>query len=150
MVKSAQIRAFVLSIVYFILLMAIFLPHHHHEETACYTTTHCEEDVTGHNQYAEEPVDHHHDHETPENPQNCLSFEYYVSADTGANLKRTLDYVISFEVAHHFLNTCFVCVEENIESIENDLFVNTQPDKQHYTSLIKHELPLRAPPIISA
>ncbi len=150
MVKSAQIRVFVLSVVYFILLTAIFLPHHHHEETACYTTTHCEDDISDHDQHGEEPVDHHHDHDTPEGPQNCLSFEYYVSADSGANLKRALDNFISFEVAHHFQNTCFVCVEENIELAENDLFVNIQPDRQHYTTIIKNELPLRAPPLISA
>ena len=72
MVKSEQIRAFVLSIVYFILLMAIFLPHHHHEETACYTTTHCEDDISGHDQHGDEPVDHHHDHEKPENPQPII------------------------------------------------------------------------------
>jgi hypothetical protein len=150
MVKSAQIRVFVLSVVYFILLTALFLPHHHHEETACYTTTHCEDDISGHDQHGEEPVDHHHDHETPENPQNCLSFEYYVSANSGANLKRALDNVISFEGAHNFLYTCFVSVKEDIELAENNLFVRNKQDKKHYTTIIKNELPLRAPPTFSS
>lgn len=148
MIKSAQIRLTSLSIVYFLLLTAIFLPHHHHEEIACFTTTHCEDDQDKHDQGANEAADHHHDNTTSEEPQNCLSLEYYLTTSTDAGVKKFF-IPVSFESDHYFQSISFLhSVEEEMIN-ENNLFVCLQSDKRQYTFLIKHELPLRAPPYIS-
>jgi hypothetical protein len=146
MEKSKQIAIFFLGMVYFMLLTATFLPHHHHEETACYTSTHCEEGVSDYEQYAEEPVNHHHEHNSPEESKHCLTLEYYVFSDAGKNLKRTFDFKIEVTGHHHFLVS--VLDNDEDEQLFDAIFKQSGllPAHNIYTTGIKHELPMRAPP----
>ena len=127
------------------MLTAIFLPHHHHEETACYTSTHCEEGVRDHEYHAEEPLDHHHEHNTPDESQNCLTFNYYVFSDSGRTFKRTVEYKIKVHGHHHLHIYCLDYAEDepSFEAVFKKSGILTI---HNYTAVLRHELPMRAPP----
>jgi hypothetical protein len=142
---SKMVRVFFLCIVYGMLLSSVIIPHHHHEEVACFTTTHCEEDIAAHQHKAEEPSDHHHDHEQSEQ-QHCITIGYYVLSDAGINIKRVFDYVQPVYGNSHFVIGDF-CVEEQSQRFySKDIPFSEIPLQNSYTTYIKHEIPLRAPP----
>ncbi|MEE4260153.1 MAG: DUF6769 family protein [Bacteroidales bacterium] len=148
MVKSHQIRVLFLGMVYFILLAAIFVPHHHHEETACFTTAHCEDDESGHDQHAEEPVDHQHD--SREDSKHCLTFEYYVFTDSGKNIKRAFEFKVESFSHHDLFYSCLLSAEESPKT-ETIFKLSGQLSIQNeFVVFVSHELPLRAPPVAFA
>ncbi len=122
------------------------LPHHHHEEIACYTSTHCEEDASGHDDHTEEAVAHRHDHNTTEEPQHCISLKYYVFSDAGKSLKRIFNLETLVPKHNHFLNNCLNCLKEEPELEANFTFSKVLPIQNKFTLFVKYELPLRAPP----
>ena len=146
MAKSHQIRLFFLGIVYFLLLTAIFLPHHHHEEAACYTSTHCEEAGTGHDQHAEEPVGHHHDHNTPDESQRCFTSEYYVFSDSGKSIKRAFDFELAIPAYTNFLFSYLFDYQEEYEIDTRYKLLRKLSTENNYTVFVVHELPMRGPP----
>ncbi len=146
MKTSQVIRIIFLCVIYLSLLSSAILPHHHHEEVACYTSTHCEEDESHIDYQTREAADHHHNHESEEDPQRCLSIGYYVNSDAGISIKRVNDYILPEYGHNHLVNTCKSCVEENSDLQMPDRFFHHSPEKSSYLTHICHEIPLRAPP----
>ncbi len=73
-----------------VLLVSIIFPHHHHEEIVCYTSAHCETDNHPEGNIVEGLEDHHHDHNTSEGTEQCISLEYYIATVPGKNLKQSV------------------------------------------------------------
>ena len=142
---AQMIRILFLSIVYGMLLSSVIIPHHHHEEVACFTTTHCEEDAAAHQHKAEEPSDHHHDHEQSEQ-QYCITIGYYVLTDAGISIKRVFDYVQPEYGNNHFDIGDFCLAELSQRFYTKDISFTDFPLQNNYTTYIRHEIPLRAPP----
>ena len=147
--KSQEIRILLLSTVYLFLLSLIILPHHHHEEVACYTAAHCEDDLDVHQASPLEINDHHHDKNSGEEPEHCISIEYYVIADAGKTFKQFSVAVLP-EYGHDFLSIRNTCFEDNIETDNGYESFRFLSIRNTYSVVAKHELPLRAPPLCLA
>ncbi len=143
--KSQEIRILILSTVYLFLLSAIILPHHHHEEIACYTAAHCEDDLDVHQANAAEIEDHHHDNNSGEEPEHCISIEYYITTNAGNTFKQFSVPVLP-EHGHDFLSLHSTCFENDFDVDNSYKSFHFLAIRNTYTVAAKHELPLRAPP----
>lgn len=146
MERSKKINVYFLSAVYLVLLVSIIFPHHHHEEIVCYTSTHCEPDDHSEGNTSEGLEDHHHDHNTSKESEQCISLEYYILAIPGKSFKPPV-----------------TCVEklvfsDNLQSalLDSDCATDISYScyflclKSHYTVFVKQHIPLRAPPAFLA
>lgn len=131
-----------MSAVYLVLLISVIFPHHHHEDIVCYTKTHCEADDHPAENNHEDFSDHHNDHNTSEESEQCFSLEYYVLAAPGKNLRELVFLVVNNTYGDDPLATVY--------NIEYSLDFYSSCDfpylKSHYTAYLKHHIPLRAPP----
>lgn len=145
MVKSQEIKFFFLGIVYLVLLSSVILPHHHHEELACYTSTHCEEDLDSHQRDANEIEDHHHDQNSNNESEHCITIDYYVVTNAGKNIKH-ISIPVLLDHGHVFFSACSGCLEGEPELAANNILSESIPITSSYSEIIRKELPLRAPP----
>jgi len=145
MVKSQEIKFFFLSIVYLVLLSSVVLPHHHHEELACYTSTHCEEDIDSHQSDANEIEDHHHDQHSNNEPEHCITIDYYIVTNSGKIIKR-ISIPVLFNPGYVFLSACTGCLEGEPDLQANIILSKLLPVNSAYCEIVRKGLPLRAPP----
>lgn len=135
-----------MSAIYLLLLVSVIFPHHHHEEIVCYTSTHCETNDHPEGNTTERLEDHHHDHNTSEETEQCISLEYYITADPGKNLKQSVTCVEKLVFSDN-LQVAFLDIDYAADIFNSCNFLCL---RSHYTVYVKQHIPLRAPPAIVA
>jgi len=132
--------------VYVLLLFSVVVPHHHHEETACFTSTHCKDDVEAPSKHSDNLEDHNHDHKAGEEAKHCVTVEYYILSSINKSIKRVVDYPVPESVHSPFLVANKLSCEKEIKTFSTDFKLKLIPLENTFTVFVKDEFPLRGPP----